>query len=281
MNILTQQINWKYQLDKLGEHHFFFHDLNCETEELKKTCQVNDIDLILCFDFEVQTDIINKLSSDDIIDIPWLLPNLDASRIEEKIYFNKWMHDNGYAKYLPKEVEEGNFPFVIRFGNGKSAECIRVIKSQNEYNELKSSVPFEQHICQEYIKSDIEFAHHFISLNGQQIISQTYRHLFKDVSEDNEYYLRGGEIHNKDTEKYKPDNNINNIIKSIISDLNYTGCGCIDFKIKDNNIYILEFNARMGGSLIFYNEQMHDFDSFVESYVNILRERRNLPPCEV
>jgi hypothetical protein len=56
----------------------------------------------------------------------------------------------------------------------------------------------------------------------------------------------------------------------MISDSNYKGCGCIDFKIFNQQLYIFEFNTRLAGRLILHNNNMHNFSGFEHSLVTSL-----------
>src|SRR6185369_1769740 len=90
----------------------------------------------------------------------------------------------------------------------------------------------------------------------------TYKHIFDDLSMDG-YYIKGRGLFNKQIQKINLQDDFYNILKAMIKMNYFTGNGCIDFKICNGKLLIFEFNTRMGGSLIYFDDLMHDLDDFI------------------
>jgi predicted ATP-grasp superfamily ATP-dependent carboligase len=80
-------------------------------------------------------------------------------------------------------------------------------------------------------------------MNGK-IIDKVY---FYNTNNDKNLIKKGKIIDYQITEELSDDL----IFNLIFDNLKYSGFACIDFTIKNNNIFIFEINPRPGGSLIY------------------------------
>lgn len=202
--------------------------------------------------------------------IPWLLPSYDTSEIEDKFKFIKWMKDNSLTSYIPQESAIDNFPYILKIGNGNSAKYVYCIKNNYDLERLNFDSRQQKYICQKYIPGYEEYAHHFIALDGAVVKSITYKHIFSDLVKKGDYYIKGRGLFNHDIQEVTLGDKFINIINLMISKLQFSGAGCIDFKIYEDNIYIFEFNSRMGGSLVYFDHKNKNLDNFFAAYKNAL-----------
>lgn len=205
--------------------------------------------------------------------IPWLLPTYAASEMEDKFKFHAWMHKNNLSDFLPKNKHITDYPYVLRIGNGFSAKYVFLVRNEAELNSLDFDIDTGKYICQEYILGAEEYAYHFIAVNGDIVKQNTYKHFFSDLIEDR-YYIRGRGFFNTAIESVDLDSEYDQILKAVIKKLAFTGSGCLDLKIHNNHLYILELNTRMGGSLIFFDSVMNDLDSFLAANIAAIRAIR-------
>lgn len=250
--------------------------MNCTPLELKELCLSNSIDIILCLDFHLQSKFSSEYHAQiSSLGIPWLLPTYAASEMEDKFKFHAWMHKNKMDHYLPARRHILDFPNVLRIGNGYSAKYVFLIRNEAELNALDFDIDTGKYICQEYILGAEEYAYHFIAVNGDIVKQNTYKHFFSDLIQD-QYYIRGRGFFNKSIQSGAINPEHDKILKTIVKKLAFTGSGCIDFKIYDQHLYILEFNTRMGGSLIFFDEILNDLDSYLDTHIVTIRSAFSL-----
>lgn len=267
INILTQQIDWKNQFSKIDRHRFVYNDFNCTPLQLIALCKNENIDIILCMDYEIQTKFSEYYASHTaLLGIPWLLPTPQASEMENKFKFYRWMEERNLTQYIPASRNLKQFPYILKIGNGYSAKYVYLVKNEHDLNNLN----FENYICQEYVPGKEEYVHHFIAVGGICIWQKTYKHVFAELVKEGDLYLKGKGFFNKKIQTIELENNHKEVIESIILKLGFTGAGCFDFKIYKNRLFLFELNSRMGGSLLYFDEELHDLDDFLSIYLTSL-----------
>lgn len=265
VNILTQQVEWRDQFDQIDRHVFFYDDFAGSIQDIKNICSNNNIDLVLCFNFEIQSkfsDLAHTCPSN--FGVPWLIPTRLGSEMENKNYFYQWMFNNNFSQYMPRDKHISDYPYVLKTGNGYSARYVHLVKNANDLQQLNLQVENKQFICQEYIEGLAEYAFHFIAVNGAILKAVTYKHIFSELPA-NDYYIKGRGFFNKQIEKVDLEARYYYVMHSIIQKCSFTGIGCIDFKIANNQLFIFEFNSRMGGSLLYFDHILYDLDDFMNT----------------
>ncbi len=218
---------------------------------------------MLCFNFEIQSRFADQaILLPNMLGIPWLIPTRNASDMENKSYFHRWMIENNFSQYLPRDKHISDFPYVLKIGNGHSAKYVHLIKNSTDLHNLNIHVEENQYVCQEYINSPFEYVFHFIAQDGTILKALTYKHIFSELSTDG-CYIKGRGFFNKDIQRVDLEGHYYDVISSIIKKCNFTGVGCIDFKISNSKLFIFEFNSRMGGSLFYFDHILHDLDEFI------------------
>ncbi len=224
---------------------------------------MNNIDLVLCFNFEIQSKFSETANTNPRkLGIPWVIPSWSGSEMENKIYFYQWMLKNNFSQFMPRDKHISDYPYVLKAGNGYSAKYVHLIKNALDLQKLNISLENDKFICQEYIAGLDEYAFHFIAKRGQILKALTYKHIFSELSAD-DYYIKGRGFFNKQIQKIALPAEYYYVISSIIEKCNFTGAGCIDFKIDNGHLYIFEFNSRVGGSLLYFDHVLHDLDDFM------------------
>ena len=273
INVLTQQVSWKKQCDTLANYNFIYVDFKCSPLALKERCEKNKVDLILCADYEIQSRF-SKYYRDQVLalDIPWLLPRYEDSEIENKFKFYSWMTQNGLSKYLPPSKLLSDYPYVLKNGNGCGGKYVHIIRDAADLDAIDLSFSSQQYLCQQYIHGD-EYAHHFIAVDGVCQIQRTFKHMYDQQIKPDVLYIRSKDLYNKYTLNIQLAEHYQHILTSIIRKLSFTGWGCIDLKIIDDKTYVFEINSRIGGSLIYYYDQVKDYDDFVSAYITSIHSR--------
>lgn len=267
--ILTSQVAWQTELDRLAPFEFTYFSNCTNPDQLSKQCNINNIDTVLHFDYVTISILVAEDASANVIkDIPGLFPSAEVSIMEDKWVAYNWFNSHGYQAYLPKSKQPDDFPFVLKKPCSRGGEQVFLVNNKKEMDAIKGNL--EKIIIQDYIASDYEYVYHFLALEGKVVIERCYQHDFREISKQNGNYTRGKGCHNQNIKKYNLPKKHLDIFSSIIKELNFVGFGCFDFKLKDGSLYIIELNTRMGGSLVFYNDKMNDFESFMTAYMDLI-----------
>lgn len=272
LNILTDQIDWFKECIAGKKFCFKSFDLGLSQGEIYQHCVKNQIDMVLCLQYQ---NIKKHAFSHQTHNIPWLMPTGDGAKMEDKVFAHQWFVNNGYEAILPKVKKTHEFPYLLKMANSRGGERVHFI--QNE-TALKSHYPLaENHILQTYIDSPYEYAFHFIAQRGDILIHETYQHDFSKEQATLDFYIRGIRGRNKKASPFIMPKQYLSVLQDILKKLSYSGFGCFDIKIKHRDFYIIELNSRMGGSLVFYNHELHDFSRFCYTYYQAIKNTQHMP----
>lgn len=111
------------------------------------------------------------------------------------------------------------------------------------------------YILQEYVSGTnvVDYVGNFYVEKGKILTSLYYRDIYTKPSK---YYIICGRLVYKEIcemEQY------NSIFENIFILSNYNGFACVDFKLIDDKIKIMEINPRLGGSLTHDDERFYPF----------------------
>ncbi len=159
MNILTQQIVWKEQLSTLINHNFVYHDFNCTASELSAVCLINNIDIIICGDYKIQSHFGARFAKEiHTLQLPWLIPSYFASEMENKFKFQQWLCENNFLTHIPLQKNLSDFPYLLKTGNSYGGKHVYIIKSKSDLDTLGFKPENTPYICQQYIHANHELS---------------------------------------------------------------------------------------------------------------------------
>lgn len=173
-----------------------------------------------------------------------LIPSERHLMYEDKYYFHRWMLDN-FAHLLPLPVS--GLPVVLKKGNDRSG---RGVKLYDTY-ELALSQKDDTCIIQRAIPGAKELAIHFVAVEGEIKKLVIFEHDFSSLIET-DYYIRGDGLHNKEINIIES-SVFEDDIRAVIQKTGFYGIGCLDAKVFEDKLYILEMNTHLGVSMVFYD----------------------------
>jgi carbamoylphosphate synthase large subunit len=147
----------------------------------------------------------------------------------------------------PFSCNSGEYTFVIE----NTAETMGLCC--NELEQYVKKVCDEKckkdlsYLMQEYIVSPVEYVAHIVADKGKIIVCIVYKCDYADAGN----YVKKA-VTERDLEKMKKvelDERFIRDFERFLLPLSYTGCCCVDFKIVEGMLRVLEINPRLGGSL--------------------------------
>ena len=190
-----------------------------------------------------------------------LIPSAESvSLCHDKQLFRDWFLTHFDHCYLPTKTKKSKFsiakPRISESGVGSS-----LIES----SDLQAIAAIESNsaMClEDYISGSKEFACHILFDQGQSVFSAEATHLHASA-----VYIQG-------SHRSPPRTSIQTCIDippifiKLLSQLNYCGAVCIDYKLDETGqIKILEVNPRIGFSLI------SEIDAYLAAYAKLLLHR--------
>ncbi|SFP76513.1 hypothetical protein SAMN05216419_101818 [Nitrosomonas cryotolerans] len=177
----------------------------------------------------------------------------------DKRRFRDWFRTHFDPVYLPAQTVPGSGLLIARPCESEWGVGAVLVES-NQQGGLVCSYADSDMFTEEYITGHTEFAQHVLFDDGHVLYSalSTYEHAA-------DRYVRGVGCGPTRTTLVETDI-IPSIFVAILSELNYSGTACIDYKIDaTGQIKIFEINPRMGGSLAGLAH------SYVATYAGYLR----------
>jgi len=180
-----------------------------------------------------------------IVDNPIPIPSIDSLELcNDKYLFNKTLIENGFGTYIPKISITLPFPYLLKWRYGGFGENIHIITNSQQEKNFLDLLSHPEYFCQEFIPGPNEYATHILFKDQKIVRSINIQYVFK-----NEFPIKG-----KDNSLYTilcqcP---YHELFSTILNFIKFEGLCCVNYKVVENQPFILEINPRFGGSLCRY-----------------------------
>lgn len=232
---------------RLTKHTIVFRELDTE--------DIDDFDLVVPLTLEAAKYL--SRNKESIKDNPIPIPTLESLLLcDDKPRFNRTLIEKGFGDLIPQMGSTKNYPYILKKSaavwGGKSSFIIRNEQDEQLYAEL---LKHPDYFCQALIKGQREYATHIVFKNQKIVCALNIEYFF-----DSETPIKGKDDDLQIYLKIVPCRHLD-LFSSILSHIGYEGLCCINYKIYNGQLYLLEINPRFGGSL------MGSFFSFVRHVV--------------
>jgi hypothetical protein len=235
-NILFSEKEWWNFLLQKGPH---ANGYNTTFSKFAHT-NINSYDLVVPLtipDLEFCMLNENKLNKNAI---PF--PSTESFNIcNDKIMFGDFMENNGFSEYLPTQITENTFPFILKKKSDEGGENTFIIKNYFDIDLHKEAYNSPEYLKQCIVKGEREYTTHIIIKDGKILNALTIVYIFK-----NPIYIKGKDRYicrnvskNKHIETFE----------QILQKMNFNGLCCFNYKEVNGVPIVLEINPRFGGSL--------------------------------
>ncbi len=176
------------------------------------------------------------------------VPGIDSINLcDDKYLLNQMLIKKGFGEFIPEMDGELSFPYILkrRIDEGGGNTCL--VSSTEQERALGDLLTDPNYFTQKHIAGASEYAMHILFRDQKVICSLNIKHVFNSESP-----IGGND--KKVYSKISP-NSFLDLFSSILRSIKFEGLCCIDYKVHNNQLWILEINPRCGGSLrpyIFY-----------------------------
>lgn len=255
--LFSQKEQWEPEL-RAG---FRFAPYDIQFGELT-AANIKDYDLVV----PLTMDDCRFLSDHQAVQRHNLIPVAPRAALElcdDKQAFNEKLRELGYGHLLPDDVQEGDYPYLLKKSVdhwGANSYIIRDAQQEHRMRHLRTQPDFYRQAC---VRGSSEYATHVLFMNGRIVKALTMEYRF-----DKELYIKG-----KDSPlgKYKVRTRHQALFTELLDAIGYEGLCCINYKQVDGQPLIFEINPRFGGSLSLY------FFSFIRRLRNQPSRYTELP----
>ena len=189
--------------------------------------------------------------------------------LEDKAEFHSFMVSSGFGNNVPtiyKSVQTATFPLIYKkvfsYGGGN----VFVVQNASQLESLKLLSGTDAFIMQEGLFSEWEYSYSFVAYNGKVIkpvqeLCLTF-HLPSKLSlmvQQSQEKINRVAIVGCTLDGMPAWEQVERLTSNIVSILNYSGMGCIQYKIINSVAKVIEINPRICGGL--------KRDLFLEYYI--------------
>ncbi len=180
-----------------------------------------------------------------IIDNPIAIPSMDCILLcDDKYVLNKSLAAKGFGHFLPKEGGALTYPYILKKRIdvwGKNSHLISDKQQEQIFSDISTH---PEYFSQSFIKGSYEYATHILFMNQRIVHSMNIEYKF-----NTETPIKG-----KDKLVYTMICHCPylDVFAAMLTSIGFNGLCCINYKVSDNHLFLLEINPRFGGSLSRY-----------------------------
>jgi predicted ATP-grasp superfamily ATP-dependent carboligase len=173
------------------------------------------------------------------------IPSIESVKLcDDKYRFNHHLVKNGFAEYIPKMSKPLNYPYILKKKIGWIGKNCHIISEAQQEEAFANKLNHPDYFVQEIIPGQNEYATHILFKDGEIACSLNIRYVF-----DTNIHIKG-----PDKAKY---NRISrcpylDLFASVLRCVGFEGLCCLNYKVRDNQPYIIEINPTCDGSLCPY-----------------------------
>ncbi|HVE22724.1 MAG TPA: ATP-grasp domain-containing protein [Acidocella sp.] len=183
----------------------------------------------------------------------------------DKLDFNKAILASDFAYMIPEiyETTKRDFPYVLKRRDGGSGEEIFVVRTEEDERRHETHLSRDSFFCQVYVPGQVEYATHMLLVNGEVLYHSTNKYVMSDE------FLVKGTARQPEREMLGAamDGHVILALTELLRSVGFNGTCCLDYKILDGRIQLMEVNPRVGFSLF------RDINRYLEAYIGALEAK--------
>ena len=193
----------------------------------------------------------------------YLLPSLKAIwQCDDKKIFYQTAVANGFQHVIPPLYSETEriFPYVLKGREAEAGTQVFVIRNAADEAAFSARMSDDAYFCQAYVPGHVEYALHLLLVDGRMLYRST------NVYEmPGEYAVKGLALGPVDAiYGAETDPEVLNTLVKFLRSIDFNGVCCMDYKMVDGRLQILEVNPRVGFTLY------RDINRFLPAYEQAL-----------
>jgi len=181
----------------------------------------------------------------------------------DKKALNERLLDSRFASLIPPLQEPGQrrLPYVLKKREATSGQESFIISTRAAEEAQAERLASDAYFCQAYVEGPIEYASHMLFAGGRLVYHAT-----------NQYWMPPHAVKGtgappvREMIGFAMDAPVIAALAEVVGALGFEGVCCVDYKIQEGRIRLLEINPRFGFSLF------RDINGFLRAYAGALGE---------
>lgn len=180
-----------------------------------------------------------------MIDNPIAIPSMESILLcDDKYSLNESLAANGFGYFVPKMGSALTYPYIMKKRidlEGKNSHLIFDKQQEPVFSDISTH---PEYFSQNFIKGSYEYATHILFKNQRIVHSINIEYKF-----NTETPIKG-----KDKAIYTMICHCPylDVFAAMLTSIGFNGLCCVNYKVCDNHLFLLEINPRFGGSLSRY-----------------------------
>lgn len=177
-----------------------------------------------------------------ILDNPIAIPSMECILLcDDKYLLNKSLASKGFGHFLPREGGAPTYPYILKKRIDLSGKNSHLISDKQQEQVFSDISTHPEYFSQTFIKGSYEYATHILFKNQRIVHSMNIEYKF-----NTETPIKG-----KDKPMYTMICHCPylDVFAAMLTSIGFNGLCCINYKVCDNHLFLLEINPRFGGSL--------------------------------
>jgi predicted ATP-grasp superfamily ATP-dependent carboligase len=172
------------------------------------------------------------------------LPTAESVRLcEDKYEFNQALIHAGFAPYIPKMAQGRELipPYILKKRIGWWGAGCYIIRNRDDEEAQLNRITDSEYFCQEFIPGSTEFATHILFVDGKIVKALNIKYEFPvDMP-----------IKGQDADRLKVIHRCPylDLFARVLRTIQFEGLCCVNYKVLNGQMFLLEINPRFGGSL--------------------------------
>jgi predicted ATP-grasp superfamily ATP-dependent carboligase len=197
----------------------------------------------------------------------YIIPDAQITALcADKLDFNKAILASDFARMIPPiyDTAKRDFPYILKKRNGASGEGLFIVRNEEDERCCADYLGQEEFFCQAYVPGEIEYTTHMLLVDGDVLYHSTNKYIMSDE------FLVKGSAHQPAREMLgtEMEGRVIGELTSLLLSIGFNGTCCLDYKIMDGGIQLMEVNPRVGFSLF------RDINRYLEAYIGALEAGR-------
>jgi predicted ATP-grasp superfamily ATP-dependent carboligase len=162
---------------------------------------------------------------------------------DNKDLFRMFLKENGFYFNSVQCASELPFPYVFKLKRGEYGAGVYIIKTEDDEKEIRN-LNHDLYFKEEFIPGKTEYASHIFIQDGEIKFLKTI-----EYSYSSDFFIKGPNF--TPEKRLEVDHSYYfSFFSELLIKMNYSGICCINYKIYDKKLKVLEVNPRFGGSCI-------------------------------
>ena len=161
---------------------------------------------------------------------------------DDKLRLNLTLTERGFSEYIPPMLDESAAPpFILKKRIAENSEHCYIVDSESKRKSFASLESSPEYFKQQLVHGRSEYASHVLFVGGHIKSEITVEYVA-----DRPVYIKGSEPFLAKSLGRTP---FRGPFTSMLRAIGFEGLCCINYKVEDGRLRLLEINPRFGGSL--------------------------------